>query len=216
MNRVCVSALVAITLASSKPAGAQVFGQFTGAEALPVNGRMFGAYVHSSADLAGLLAQLRLSFYPGVDFGFQGGIARRNLVGGDRTTLRLGTDLKVGVASAVGGSPIALALGGQLGVETGDHFHVLTLGPTLVASRTLPVGQSGRVTPYAGLGLAFASIDDQVHAPPTNDTRFTVPLRLGADFLVAPELRLALELQFQRRDSLNDTFGLVAGVNLPF
>jgi len=211
-----VTALAAIALASSDPAAAQVFGQFTGAEALPVNGRLFGAYVHSSADLAGLLAQLRLSFYPDVDFGFQGGIARRSFAGGDRTTLRLGTDLKVAVARAVGGAPIAIAVGGQLGVETGDHFHVLTLGPTLVASRTLPVGQSGHVTPYAGLGLAFASIDDRVHDPSTNDTRFTVPVRFGADFQVAPQLRLALELQFQRRDSLNDTFGLVAGVNLPF
>ena len=75
-------------------AGAQAFGQFTAAQTLPVNGHLAGGYIQSSSSQLGVLGQLRLSFYPGVDFGFQGGFSRHDYAGGDRTTLSLGTDLK--------------------------------------------------------------------------------------------------------------------------
>src|SRR4029077_6858714 len=63
--------LLAATPALVRPAAAQVWGQYTSAETVPVNGHMFGGYLHASSNFLGLLAQLRLSFYPNVDFGFQ-------------------------------------------------------------------------------------------------------------------------------------------------
>src|SRR5258705_6644118 len=66
---------VAALFCGSGAAFAQVPGQFTGAEILPVNAHMYGGYLVASNNVVGGLAQLRLSFYPGVDFGFQGGLA---------------------------------------------------------------------------------------------------------------------------------------------
>ena len=58
--------LAAAALLFAGAAHAQVLGQFTGAETLPVNGHMMGAYLHSSQNVVGLLGQLRMSFYPDV------------------------------------------------------------------------------------------------------------------------------------------------------
>jgi hypothetical protein len=212
LKRLPVGALVAIALAWSRLAHAQVYGQFIGAETVPAGGRLFGAYAFSSENVLGLLAQLRLSFYPNVDFGFHGGIARQDFVGGNRTTLRLGTGFKVKVSNANGQLPVDMAVGGDLGVETGDNFHLLTVGPTVVASRFFALGQNGGVTPYGRVGLAITNID----VGPLRETDVSVPLRLGGDFRVTPELRLALELQLQFGDIFNDNVGLAGGVNLPF
>ena len=65
--------LLLVLLAAPVTAGAQVFGQYMGAEIVPVGGHLFGGYLQASQDQLGLLGQLRLSFYPGVDFGFHGG-----------------------------------------------------------------------------------------------------------------------------------------------
>ena len=211
MPKLRVILLAAAALACHAPARAQVYGQFTGAETVPAGGRLFGAYALSSENVVGLLAQLRLSFYPNVDFGFHGGIARQDFVGGDRTTVRLGTGLKAKIADPTAGLPVALAVGGDLAVETGDEFHVLTVGPTLVASRPFAIG-SGGVTPYARIGLAITSIDVRSN----RDTDISLPLRLGGDFRLTPQLGLAVELQLQWSDRFNDNVGLAAGVNLPF
>lgn len=212
MKNAHVAALVAIILSCAAPARAQVFGQFTGAETLPVNGRLFGAYIQSSENAVGLLGQLRLSFYPGVDFGFQGGFTRQDLVRSNTTTVRLGTDFKVGVMKPTDARPISVAAGAALGIETGDNFHILTLEPSVVGSRAFHVGESGSVTPYARIGLAFSSVDvgDQ------DDTDLSVPIRIGGDFRLSPGLGIVAELQLQLSDSFNDNVGLAAGVNLPF
>ena len=212
MKKLHVAAFVIIAMAGSGPTHAQVYGQFTGAETVPVGGHLFGAYAFSSENVVGLLSQLRLSFYPHVDFGFQGGIARQDYKGGNRTTIRLGTDLKVKVLDASAQLPVTVAIGGDLGVESGDDFNVLTLGPTVVAGRYFTLGQNSGVTPYARVGLAITNID----VGPLKETDISVPLRLGGDFRVAPELRLALELQLHLGDVFNDNVGLAAGVNLPF
>lgn len=211
-NSILTGLAVVSFLVCADASQAQVFGQFTGAGTLPVNGRMFGAYAHSSENLAGLLAQLRLSFYPNVDFGFQGGIARQDFAGGSKTTIRLGADLKFGVRQPDASFPLAVAAGADLGVETGDSYTMLTVGPTLVASRDFAVGQNGGITPYAGIGLAFKRIDVDSH----NDTDVSVPLRLGSEFQLTPQLKLAIELQLHMADSFNDNVGLAAGANLPF
>jgi hypothetical protein len=108
-------------------------------------------------------------------------------------------------------SSYQISAGGALGVETGDNFSVLTLGPTAVVSRRFPVG-SGAITPYGGLGLLFSNLDvlDQ------QDTDFSVQFRFGAEFELAPELKIVTEIQLRASDQVNDDFSIATGVNLPF
>ncbi len=208
---VSIALCAAAIAAGSFPARAQVPGQYTGAQTLPVNGHLFGAYLSTSNNVVGLLTQLRLSFYPGVDFGFQGGLARLDYVGGDRTTLRLGTDLKVAMRPP-GALPVAFALGGALGVETGDDYNLFTVGPNAVLSRAFRPGQAGGITAFAGAGLMFTNID----AGALKDTDFSVPLRIGGEIEATSDLHLTAELQLRLGDSFNDDIGVSAGVNLPF
>ena len=189
-------------------ARAQVFGQYMGAEIVPVGGHLFGGYLQASQDQLGLLAQLRLSFYPGVDFGFHGGLTRIQVGSSDRTSVRIGGDVKFQLVSQ---GSLLISAGGALGVETGDDFSVLTLGPTVVASQRFPVG-SGAITPYGGLGLMFSNLD----VLGEQDTDFSVPFRFGAEFEMAPELKMVTEIQLRASDQVNDDFSLAIGVNLPF
>jgi hypothetical protein len=207
--------LAAVALAASvtaAPAGAQVFGQLVPAEPVPVNGHLFGGYLSASENAVGLLAQLRLSFYPNIDFGFHGGLTRVDIAGDDLTVLRVGTDIKFLVASANESLPIDLSLGGALGLERGDDFDVLSLGPTIVASRNLTIGEGGAITPYAGLGLLFNSLN----IGDADETDVSFPIRLGTEFRVSPELRIMAELQLLLEDEFNDDIGFVTGVNMPF
>jgi hypothetical protein len=204
------AALVAAVLLLAPTIGrAQVYGQFTGAETVPMGGHVFGAYLHASQDIFGLLGQLRLSFYPNVDFGFHGGITRIQFGSSDRTTLRLGGDVKFQVIKA---GAVDLSAGGAVGVETGDEISVLTIGPTMVASKTFPMGATGGITPYAGLGLLFSNVD--VRSNQTTD--FSVPFRFGSELKLSPELKLVAEIQLRANDEVNDDFSFLTGVNLPF
>ena len=209
MKRLALVLLLAAGAVLARPAGAQVYGQYTSAEVVTVNGHVFGGYVHASNNFLGLLAQLRLSFYPNVDFGFQGGLTRISLAGGDVTTLRIGGDLKALVAHSSSGD---IAVGGALGIDTGDHLHVLTIGPTVVASRTFGSASGAGITPYGGLGLLFSNVE----IGSRQFTDFSLPFRAGAEFRLAPEVRLCAELQLRVSDEVNDDFGFVTGVNLPF
>jgi len=194
------------------PAAAQVFGQFSGAEPVPYNARLLGAYLLSSDEVLGALGQLRMSLYPGVDFGFQTGLSRLNLDGGDRTVVRFGADVRTAVRTPDESFPFTVSLGGAIGVENSDEFSVLTLGPQVMVSRTYDFGGSRTITPYAGLLLAFsrADIDDRE----ISDIAF--PLRLGGDFQVAPSMRIVLELQLTAGNDLSDDFQLAAGAQFPF
>lgn len=212
LQTITVAALVAIGLASTVPAHAQVYGQFTGAEPLPVNGRLFGAYFHSSENSVGVLGQLRLSFYPNVDFGFQGGFARQDFGTNDITAVRLGGDFKVGVMKPSETRPISVALGACIGIEAGDDYNILSVGPTVVASRAFVTGSGTGVTPYGRVGILFSSID----VGSLDDTDLSMPVRLGGDFRFGGQLGVAVELQLNLADSFNDDFGIAAGVNLPF
>jgi hypothetical protein len=204
---------VALTAFAAAPAAAQSYGQYGGAVPIPSGSHLTGLYLNASENLFGFIGQLRLSFYPGVDFGFQGGLMRNTTGDGNRTTLRLGTDLKAQVA----GGPSAvldLALGGHLGAEIGDGYDILRLGPTLVASTDVPFGQNGAFIPYAGLGVTYSRLD--ADAGDTSDYSF--PFRLGGEVRFVPELRFITELQFNlgADELLNDNFEVAAGVNLPF
>lgn len=205
-------------LLASAPASAQVYGQFTGAQTVSNGGRMFGAYLVSSENVLGVLGQLRLSFYPNVDFGFIGGISRTDTQAGNRTTLRLGTGIKVKIADSSSTVPVALALVGDLGIETGDGFHVLTVAPSVVASRSFALGSSSAFTPYGRVGITISNVDlgDVPGVGSVNDSDVSFPVHLGAEFELAPQLRVAAELQLRLDDDYGDDIGVGMGVNLPF
>lgn len=213
MKRIRRAAVVlAAAFLAAAPATAQVFGQLTGAEVLPLNGHQAGFYLSAGDNVLGGLAQLRMSLYPGIDFGFQGGLARVTWQGSDRTTLRLGGDLRTAIASSGEGFPFDIAAGGALGVETSDNYHVLTLMPTGVVSHSFALGQSGGISPYLGLGISFANVD----AGTTRQTFLSLPVRLGAELHVMPGMRLAAEMWVPLGNGFNDSFGLMTGINLPF
>jgi hypothetical protein len=212
VKRLVIPMLLVAGLTCATSAGAQVFGQYTPADVLAVNGREFGAYVDFSENVAGLLGQLRLSFYPNVDFGFQGGLSRLDLGSTTKTTLRLGSDLRVGVIRAGARSPVDVAAGGAVGVETTDNFTSIRLGPSVVASRTFPLSAQAAIVPYAGAMLGFANVSSHGDS----DTDFSIPLRLGAELRAIPGVRITAELQLRLGDDFGDDTAFTTGVNLPF
>jgi hypothetical protein len=214
VKRILPAMLAIAALLPVAPARAQVFGQYTGATVTPVDGHVFGAYLNVSSSVVGGLSQLRLSLYPKIDFGFQGGLSRLEPGGSysNRTTLRVGGDVRWQLASLTGSFPADLAIGAGLGVETSDQYKVITLGPSMVMSRTMGGADGGGYIPYAGLGLNFVSRD----AFGVEDTDFSMPLRLGLVSRLTPECHLVTELQLFIVDRFNDNVGFSAGVNLPF
>jgi hypothetical protein len=211
VKRLLPAMLLLAVLIPASPARAQVFGQYTGATVTPVNGHTFGGYVNLSSHLVGGLTQLRLSLYPRWDFGFQGGLSRLEPGGGidNRTTLRVGGDVRWQMASLTGSFPADMSIGASLGIETADDYKVLTLGPSFTMSRAL---SEGGYVPYAGVALNFVSRD----AFGQQDTDVSIPLRLGLDARLSPECHLITELQLFVADRFNDDVGFVTGVNLPF
>jgi hypothetical protein len=212
VKKALILALLVALMLPAATAGAQVFGQYTPAEILPINSRLGGAYADFSENVVGLLGQLRLSFYPNIDFGFQGGLSRLDTGGENKTSLRLGGDLRFGVVKAGAASPVDVAVGGGLGIETSDNYHLLRLGPSAVASRSFGFSPSASVAPYAGVMLCFASLD----VGGSSETDFSVPIRVGAELRPMPGLRITAELQLRVGDDFNDHSGFSAGVNLPF
>ena len=83
-----VALCAAACFGAASPASAQVFGTFASADILPINAHQVGFYLQASDRTLSGLAQLRLSMYPGLDFGFQGGLARVSWEGNDIVTLR--------------------------------------------------------------------------------------------------------------------------------
>jgi hypothetical protein len=205
--------LLALFVASLAPAArAQVFGQYTPAEILLVNARLGGAYVNFSKDVVGALGQLRLSFYPNVDFGFQGGLARLDLGTTSKTSLRLGADVRFGVAKAAAGYPVDIAVGVGLGVETSDQYSVFKIGPSVVASRAFPFSGTSSVVPFVGTMLCFTSRD----AGSETRTDFSVPVRLGAELRAIPGTRITAEFQLRLGDVFEDRTAFSTGIDFPF
>jgi hypothetical protein len=212
VKRLLLAALLLAGLGSAGSARAQVFGQYTPAEILPVNAHLAGAYLDISDHVLGLLGQLRLSFYPNVDFGFQGGLARLDMGASTKTALRLGGDLRFGVAKVSESFPVDVAVGGGLGVETSDNYTTLVFGPSAVASRSFAFSRSSSVAPYVGVMLAFSSLS----AGGGSETDFSAPVRLGAELKAIPGANITAELQLRVGDELNDDTAFSVGVNLPF
>lgn len=214
MKKLALLAAVAAVLIGGAPARAQVFGQYVPADILPVNSRLGGAFVDFSSHNTGLTGQLRLSFYPNVDFGFQGGFVRYQAGGGtDKSAVRLGADIRFGASKATEALPVDIAVGGALGVTSGDNYHILQLGPSVVASRVFPFsGGNSSIVPFAGAMLSFANVDIRGES----ETDFSVPLRLGAEVRAMPGVRVTGELDLRINDDFQDHSGFSLGVNLPF
>lgn len=193
-------------------AGAQVFGQYSGATPLAMDTRVFGAYASFTKSESELLTQLRLSFYPNVDFGFQGGLSRVSVMNRSRTSVKVGGDFKGFVVRRGAGAPFDLSLGAALGVSSAEDFNLLSIGPQALLSRTF--GSSGRanVTPYAGALLLFTRSD----LDNANDTDVSVPLRFGAEYAPNQDIRLVVELGVAVSDRINDDLKLTVGANFPF
>ena len=211
MRKTLIGAAAAL-LAVCGVARAQSPGPFTSAQILPVNAHVAGGYLTTSDSEIGLLSQLRLSFYPGVDFGFQGGFSRVDAGSSNTGVMRVGADVRFGLARTTQSAPVDFALGGGFGVDVGDKYTLLTIGPTAYVSYPFAVGSGATLSPYGVAGLSFnhGSSGDVQH------DQFTVPMNLGMEFRPSTAMSLALELQLRPGDHYRDDVGLGFGINLPF
>jgi hypothetical protein len=213
VNRNTLSAWMAgAMILCALPAQSQSLGQFGGATPLPMNAHTFGTYVDATSHEVGFVTQLRMSFYPNVDFGFQGGLKRLDYDSPDGNALRLGTDVKFAAGRVRSGFPVDLAFGAGLSVDTGDNLSTLTVGPNVIASRGFATGSSAVIEPYASLGIAYAS----VNAGGQDDTGNQFPLRLGAEFRFTPDMRFVLEYQHYEGTRLGDRDAFSIGATFPF
>jgi hypothetical protein len=192
------------------PALGQVYGSLANARVVPVNSRLGGGYVQFDKSSAALMGQLRLSFYPNLDFGFLGGLSRIDFGSNTRTSVRLGGDFRGQLATQGAGFPVDVLLGGALGVETADELTILSVGPQVTVSRALDL--SGRWIGYGGASLLLSRIE----VSNQSDTDVSFPVRLGFEYDPNPYLRLLAEAQLAVSDEIKDDFAATFGVLFPF
>ncbi|MEQ1831719.1 MAG: hypothetical protein ABL977_01605 [Candidatus Eisenbacteria bacterium] len=197
-------------LIGATPARAQIHGALSEAAIVPVNARLGGAYLTFDKSSATLSGQLRLSFYPNLDFGFQGGLSRIDVNHNTRTSVRLGGDFRGQLARQGETFPLNVALGGAIGVESADNFTILSVGPQLTVSRSL--GGSGRWVGFANTALLLSRFD--VDNNSDNDT--SLPVRFGLEFHPNPDLRILAEAQLAVSDEVRDDMAITFGVLFPF
>ena len=202
----------ALLLVGAAPASAQLYGQMTGATPLAVDQRQFGACVAFTRSELEMLGQLRMSFYPNVDFGVHGGLTRVDLGTRSRTAVEMGGDIKTLVHARSERFPADLALGAAIGTTSAEDFDLLSVGPLAVASRTYPVGTNASLTPYVGAVLLFTRADLKTG----NLTDVSLPLRFGLQYQPSADFRLVAELQEAVSDNINDDLKFVLGANFPF
>jgi opacity protein-like surface antigen len=208
MKRLLLTAAL-ITCAAS-PAIAQIHGALSEARVVPVNSRLGGAYLQFDKNSASLMGQLRLSFYPNIDFGFLGGLSRIDVDNNTRTSVRLGGDFRGQVATQGTAFPLNVSLGGAIGVESADNFTILAVGPQVVFSRAFD--GAGKWLGYGGASLLMSRFD--VGAKSDTDTSF--PIRAGFEFRPNADLRILTEAQLAVSDEIRDDFSLTLGVLFPF
>lgn len=212
MKRVLLAGALSCALLSPGVSSAQVFGQFGGAEPLPLNGHLGGIYLRMSSSDLSLLGQLRLSLYPNIDFGFVGGLSRVDVGGVNRTAIKLGMDFKTQVAKHTETFPLDLSLGAALGIDNAEDFTVLSVGPLAQLSRRVALRNGQTLVPYGGVGFMFA----RANAGGNNATDLSVPLRLGTEYHMQPGTILIAEVQLAVSDAVNDDLVFTLGVNFPF
>lgn len=203
-------ALLAALALAATPAHAQIHGALSEATIVPVNARLGGAYLTFDKSSATLSGQLRLSFYPNLDFGFQGGLSRIDVNNNTRTSVRLGGDFRGQLARQGETFPLNVALGGAIGVESADNFTILSVGPQLTVSRAL--GSAGRWVAYGNTALLLSRFD--VDNSSDNDT--SLPVRFGVEFRPNPDLRILTEAQLAVSDEVRDDMAITFGVLFPF
>jgi len=211
VNRLRLAAIAATFVLSPACAVAQSLGPYTTAQILPVDSRSAGLYLNASTSTTGLTSQLRLSFYPGIDFGFQGGFTRLEFDDGDKTLLEVGADLRFGTLKASQGAPVDLSLGGGFSIDVGDDYNLLSVGPMAFLSRTFPAG-AGSIAPYAVSGLSFSTASSGGE----HRTDVHVPINLGAEYRPNTVFSVAAEVQMRIANRFRDDFGFGVGVNVPF
>lgn len=210
MRRLAVLGAALLALACPRPSAAQVTGQYTGAVPLAVDHRMAGAYVGLSGDMLQALGQLRLSYYPGFDFGFQGGFMHLDADHG-HTCVVIGGDAKARIATHGPSQPFDIAAGGAIDLANASGYNLLGVGPLVVASHPARL-HGAALTPYAGLALMFNRLD----VGSFSNTDASLQLRLGTEYELNPDVRFVLELQFGASDPVGSGPKFILGTNLPF
>ena len=212
MKHVLLATLLSLAVVSA--AAAQVNGAFSEARVVPVDGHLGGVYLQFDQHSATLQGQLRMSFYDKLDFGFNGGLSRINVNHVSRTSLRIGGDFRGQVAVQGATSPLTVALGAAIGVETADSFNQLSIGPQVTLSRTFD--GAGRWTGYGSAALLVSRNETPTATGSSkfNDTSF--PLRAGVEYHPNPDLRLLGEVQVGVSDEFRDDLALTLGVLFPF
>jgi hypothetical protein len=202
--------IVALSLVATGPASAQVQGTLTTGRVLRPNEHLGGSYLSFDKSSATALGQLRMSFYPSIDFGFQGGLARIDVDNNTRTSVKMGGDFRGQVATQAGGSIMDIALGAALGIESADELNQLSIGPQVTVSRTLDM--SSRWVAYGGAALLFTRIEMGLET----NTDTSCPLRMGMEYSPNPYLRLLTEVQLAVSDEVRDDFAVTFGILFPF
>jgi len=202
---------LAVALACvASPALAQVFGILNDAKVVPVNGHLGGGYLQFDKSSATLMGQLRLSFYPNMDFGFVGGLSRLDIDNNTKSSVRLATDFRGQITTQSADFPLSITLGAALGVESADGYSLLSVGPTAAASRVLDQASQWTATAGASLLLSRAEINGQ------RNTDTSLPLRLSLQYAPNPLIRILTEMQLSVSDEIRDDFSFTAGVMFPF
>lgn len=189
-------------------AQAQVFGQWTSARTLDVSAHSFGAQLELSRHVVGLLADLRLSLYPDVDFGFQGGFSRVQIEGSNIATARMGADFRFRAMRASETVPLDMAVGAFIGLESGDRLSRLVVGPSVVASRGITIRGKERMIPYLGLQARYTQFE--YHDVQRDD--FSLPIRIGSQFPIVQGFRASGEVQLRLGDDVDDHTAYGVGV----
>jgi len=202
--------IVALSLVATGPASAQVQGTLTTGRVLRPNEHLGGSYLSFDKSSATALGQLRMSFYPSIDFGFQGGLARIDVDNNTRTSVKMGGDFRGQVATQAGGSIMDIALGAALGIESADELNQLSIGPQVTVSRTLDM--SSRWVAYGGAALLFTRIEMGLET----NTDTSCPLRMGMEYSPNPYLRLLTEVQLAVSAEVRDDFAVTFGILFPF
>jgi hypothetical protein len=192
--------------------GAQTFGQFTGGSIVPMNGKTLGGAAEISGDMFGLMGQLRLSFQPEMDFGFQGGLAFYDAGTSDQTAVRLGADFKARVAKQDAEFAVDITLGAALSVETADDMNVFRIGPSVVVSRHMPSFESTKMQPYLGMQLLFS----RENVFDVSESGLMVPVHLGSEFRLGEGLKLLAEVQFRIGNDFGDDVAFTTGITTDF
>ena len=202
--------LAALLLVAAGPASAQIQGALASGRVLQPNEHLGAAYLTFDKSSATLLGQLRMSFYPNIDFGFQGGLARIDVDDNTRTSVKLGGDFRGQVATQANGGILDIALGAALGLESADELNLLAVGPQVTLSRTLDM--AAKWVGYGGAALLFSRVE--LGQETNTDTSF--PIRLGIEYDPNPYLRLLTEAQLAVSDEIKDDFAITFGVQFPF